>query len=66
MGEAEEKRKLAVVFDANVVIASLIKESSLNRYIVALTPIIYSSKYLSIYQLLLKKPEDRKMRFPWP
>ena len=48
MGEAEEGRKLAVVFDANVVIASLIKEGGLNRYIVTLTPIIYPSYYPEI------------------
>jgi len=48
LGEAEERRKLAVVFDANVVIASLIKESGLNRYIVTLTPIIHPSYYPEI------------------
>ena len=49
MGEAEEEgRKLAVVFDANVVIASLIKESGLNRCIVTLTPIIYPTYYPEI------------------
>ena len=48
MGEAEERRRLAVVFDANVIIAFLIKESGLNRFIVTLTPIIYPSYYPEI------------------
>ena len=48
MGEAEERRRLAVVFDANVIIASLVKESGLNRFIVTLTPIIYPSYYPEI------------------
>jgi len=48
LGEAEEGGKLAIIFDANVVIASLIKESGLNRYIVTLTPIIYPSYYPEI------------------
>ena len=34
MGEAEERRKLTLIFDANVIIASLTKESGLNRFIV--------------------------------
>ena len=74
MGEAEEGRKLAVVFDANVVIASLIKESGLNRYIVTLTPIIYPSYYPEILRrevlehisVIAQKPEGRKVRLPWP
>ena len=48
MGEAEERRRLAVVFDANVIIASLIKESDLNRFVATLTPIIYPSYYPEI------------------
>ena len=48
MGEAEERRRLVVVFDANVIIASLIKESGLNRFVVTLTPIIYPSYYPEI------------------
>jgi len=48
LGEAEEKRKLAVVFDANVVIASLIRDGGLNRYIVTLAPIFYPSYYPDI------------------
>lgn len=48
MGEAEERRKLAVVFDANVIIASLIKKSGLNRFVATLTPIIYPSYYPEI------------------
>ncbi len=48
MEKAEEERKLAIIFDANVVIASLIKESGLNRYIITLTPIIYPSYYPEI------------------
>jgi len=48
LGEAEERRRLAVVFDANVIIASLVKESGLNRFIVTLTPIIYPSYYPEI------------------
>jgi len=43
LGEAKEGRKLAVVFDANVVIASLIKEGGLNRYIVT-----FNAHYLSL------------------
>ena len=50
MGEAEEEGKLAVIFDANVVIASLIKENGLNRYIVMLTPIIYPCITLKYYE----------------
>lgn len=48
MGEAEERGRLAVVFDANVVIASLIRDGGLNRYIVTLTPTLYPSYYPDI------------------
>jgi len=44
MGKAE-RRYAAVVLDANVVIAALIREQGLNRYIVSLAPIIYSFFY---------------------
>lgn len=50
MGKAKEG-KLAVVFDANVIIASLIKDHGLNRYVVTLTPIFYPSYYPEILQL---------------
>ncbi len=48
MGEAEEGRKLAIIFDANIVIASLIREGGLNRYIVTLTPIFHPSYHPEI------------------
>lgn len=40
-----ERRYAAVVLDANVVIAALIREQGFNRYIVSLAPILYSSFY---------------------
>jgi len=48
LGGAEERGKLAVVLDANAVIASLMRESGLNRFVVTLTPIIYPSYYPGI------------------
>ena len=44
MGKAE-KRYAAVVFDANVIIAALIREQGFNRYIVSLAPSLYPSYY---------------------
>lgn len=43
MGEARGERGLAV--DSNVVIASLIRDAGLNRYIITLTPVFYPSYY---------------------
>jgi len=40
-----EKRYAAVVLDANVVIAALIREQGFNRYIVSLAPILYPFFY---------------------
>jgi len=40
-----ERRYAAVVLDANVVIAALIREQGFNRYIVSLAPILYSFFY---------------------
>ncbi len=48
MGEAGEEESVAIVFDANVIIASLIRDSGLNRYIVVLTPVLYPSYYPEI------------------
>ena len=44
MGKAE-KRYAGVIFDANVVIAALIREQGFNRYIVSLAPSLYPSYY---------------------
>ncbi|MEM4971504.1 MAG: PIN domain-containing protein [Sulfolobales archaeon] len=44
MGKAE-KHYAAVVLDANVIIAALIREQGFNRYIVSLTPSLYPSYY---------------------
>ncbi|MCE4605170.1 MAG: PIN domain-containing protein [Desulfurococcales archaeon] len=41
--DKDERRYAAVVLDANVVIAALIREQGFNRYIVSLTPSIYPS-----------------------
>ena len=41
----DEKRYAAVILDANVVIAALIREQGFNRYMVSLAPSIYSSYY---------------------
>jgi len=40
-----EKRYAAVVLDANVVIAALIRKQGFNRYIISLAPILYSLFY---------------------
>jgi len=40
-----EGRYAAVVLDANVVIAALIREQGFNRYVVSLAPILYPSFY---------------------
>ncbi|HDI02399.1 MAG TPA: hypothetical protein ENF93_02005, partial [Ignisphaera sp.] len=50
MGEAKGEKRLAVVFDANVVIGSLIKDGGLNRYVVTLTPVFYPSYYPDVLQ----------------
>ncbi len=41
----DERRYAAVVLDANVVIAALIREQGFNRYMVSLAPSIYPSYY---------------------
>ncbi len=43
--DKDERRYAAVVLDANVVIAALIREQGFNRYIVSLAPSIYPSYY---------------------
>lgn len=43
--DKDERRYAAVVLDANVVIAVLIREQGFNRYIVSLAPSIYPTYY---------------------
>jgi len=58
MGKAE-RRYAAVVLDANVVIAALIREQGFNRYIVSLAPIIYPSFYpIALRSEILEHTEE--------
>ncbi len=46
-----EDHASAVVFDANVIISSLIRETGLNRYVVVLAPLIYPCFYPDILRV---------------
>jgi len=54
-----ERRYAAVVLDANVVIAALIREQGFNRYIVSLAPILYPFFYpIALMSEILEHTEE--------
>ncbi|MEB3780942.1 MAG: hypothetical protein GSR85_12065 [Desulfurococcales archaeon] len=63
--DKDERRYAAVVLDANVVIAALIREQGFNRYIVSLTPSIYPSYYPEALRSEILEHDGRDSAESW-